>query len=165
MIAADLSGAEKVQNRLREWPQTMRGSLAGRLRSLAHELKDLVTDNKLGGEVLHARTGTLRASVFAAVAESPGGVTLSLGSDVPYAAFQEFGFSGSEAVREHLRRITTAFGRPIRTGARDVLVRAYTRRLAYPRHSFLSRTLRGQQTAMVEDLRQALAQTASAVLG
>ncbi len=164
MIAADVSGVEEVQSRLQQWPQTMRAILAGRLRSLAYELRDLVTDSKLGGSVLHARTGTLRASVFATVAEGPDGVTLSLGSDASYAAFQEFGFSGRETVREHLRRITTAFGRPIRTGARDVLVHAYTRRLDYPAHSFLGSALQEQQTAMVGELRQAIEQAAGAVM-
>jgi|SRR5438105_8245833 len=52
-----------------------------------------IVQRKLSGEVLRARSGALRRSIRADVAEDARGVTASLSSDgsLPYARIQEYG--------------------------------------------------------------------------
>jgi hypothetical protein len=100
-------------------------------------LRDRV-DANLSGGVLKARTGALRASLAASL-DQAGGLTARVAASTPYAAFQEYGFSGSENVRAHLRRQTQAFGRPIRPV--EAQVRAYSRYVDYPAHSYLRSAL------------------------
>jgi phage gpG-like protein len=100
---------------------------------IADDLRD-AADRNLSGAVLKQRTGALRASLRASVEDSPA-LSILVAADTPYAAFQEYGFAGAESVRAHLCRQTVAFGRPI--SPRDVAVRAFTRRIDYPAHSYL----------------------------
>ena len=54
-------------------------------------------------EILDVRTGRLRGSVATEVEVNGNDVTGRIGSNVPYAAFHEFGFFGDEQVRAHTR--------------------------------------------------------------
>jgi hypothetical protein len=140
MIDIELTGADEVGERLRSFPDRVRSRLASVLERLGGTLGDRVRD-KLGGDVLHTRSGRLAGGLTLAVdAGDETSVTLGIDGDaVPYAAYQEFGFHGSETVRAQLRTIREAFGRPI--APRQVAVCGYTRRVDYPSHSFLRSAL------------------------
>jgi hypothetical protein len=97
-----------------------------------------IADGKLSGTVLNARSGRLRDSLRATVDVSSA-IAASLTADTPYAAYQEYGFTGVERVRAHLRNQTQAFGRPIAPVAANV--RAYERQVDYPAHSYLRAAL------------------------
>ncbi|MFX6778543.1 hypothetical protein ABTH52_20150, partial [Acinetobacter baumannii] len=60
-------------------------------------------------------------------------------TNVKYGRIHEYGFSGTVAVRESLRQVNKAFGRPIQT--REVAVRAHSRRVNLPARSFLRSAL------------------------
>jgi phage gpG-like protein len=140
MIDIEVTGADEVAARLRSFPDRLRSRLAAVLERVGGVLGDRVRD-KLGGDVLHMRSGRLAGGLTLAVDTGDGtSVTLGIDGDaVPYAAYQEFGFHGSETVRAQLRTIKAAFGRPI--APRQVAVRGYTRRVDYPAHSFLRSAL------------------------
>ena len=136
MIGATLN-ADAVTARLAALPGKADGALRGAAADLLARLRDRV-DSNLSGGVLNARTGTLRASLAAGLSQG-GGIAATVSASAPYAAFQEYGFSGGENVRAHLRLQSQAFGKPIRPV--EAQVRAYTRRVDYPAHSYLRSAL------------------------
>ncbi len=80
--------------------------------------------------------GPLRDSLAASVDPDGTGVTVSLGSDLPYASVIDQGFAGSEQVRQALRLQSVVFGKPMTP--REVLVRAHMRQADIPARHFLS---------------------------
>jgi hypothetical protein len=137
MIGIDVT--DDASENLRGFSGRLLDRLAGTMENLGIALQGRVRDN-LGGQILHRRSGRLTAGVDLAMTATSDGVSASLGiDDVPYAAYQEYGFHGTETVRAHLRTIRQAFGRGI--SPRDVTVRSFTRRVDYPAHSFLRSAL------------------------
>ena len=59
----------------------------------------------------------------------------------------EFGFSGTQNVRESLRTVKQAFGRPI--SPVEAIVRAHSRKVDLPERSFLRSALRELEQAGV----------------
>lgn len=155
MIAAEILGADVVLRRLEALPSAVHDGLARTLARLSTDLRARV-QNKLSGEVLVSRSGALRSSLAASLAPADGGMGLSLGSDLAYARFQEYGFRGVESVRAHLRTIREAFGRPLRQGAREVAVGTYSRKVDYPAHSFLRVALAEMQPEILSSLEDAV---------
>ena len=153
MIAVEILGAEEVLARLEAIPGAVEAGLARALARLSLELQARI-ERKLSGEVLQSRSGALRASIEASLDAGDGTLGLSLRSDLPYAGFQEYGFRGIESVGAQLRTIREAFGRPLRGGAREIAVRAHSRRVDYPAHSFLRSAL----AEMEPDIRAGIAE-------
>lgn len=137
MIGATISNAGAVADWLGGLGPKADAALRDVTADLIQRLRDRV-ENNLSGGVLNARTGALRASLAAGLAQA-GGIAATVTASAPYAAFQEYGFSGSETVRAHLRRQSQAFGKPIRPV--DVAVRTYSRQVNYPAHSYLRSAL------------------------
>jgi phage gpG-like protein len=135
-----VTGLDRVIVRLQEMPDAVRRSIARVVTEEAIRLETVVKDEKLSGQVLKNRTGRLRSSIHHQVDIGAATVTASIYTNVAYAHFWEYGFSGTESVRQHLRHIITAFGRPLET-PKDVLVRAHSRRVDQPARSFLRSTL------------------------
>ena len=137
MIGATLN-TQPIEDWLNAYPAAAEAALS-RVSTLVAAQILAVASRNLSGSVLKARTGTLRASLAAQVSATGNGLAATVTADTPYAAFQEYGFSGVENVGASIRRQTTAFGRPIKPI--DVPVRAHTRRVDYPAHSFLRTAL------------------------
>ena len=155
MIAGSILGGDALADRLAALPDAARQGLA---RALTRVSLDLVAaaQRNLSGAVLQSRSGALRASITADVAEEGGTVAMTVGSDLPYAAFQEYGFAGVETVSAHLRTIREAFGRPLRGGEKRIAVRAYSRKVDYPAHSFLRSALAELQPELMDAVAAAL---------
>ena len=157
MIAATIVGAEAVEARLAALPAAVEDGLARAFARLSLDLEAAVA-RKLSGEVLRARSGALRGSVQVTLSRADGTVTLSLGSTLPYSAFQEYGFDGTESVRAQLRTIRQAFGRTLRQGTEQIAVRPYSRRVDYPAHSFLRSALADLAPEIESELKAAVAE-------
>ncbi len=139
MIALQISGGAAVTGKLNDFPARLNTRLAGVMQSIGAALRDRVGDN-LSGSVLNQRSGRLEAGISLEVSSSGDDVAASLSiGDVPYAAYQEYGFHGTESVRAQLRTIKEAFGRAI--APRQIAVRSFTRRVDYPAHSYLRSAL------------------------
>lgn len=131
------------------------GDLAGRAAAVRTAIAGatLSLGEALLARVRDALSGSLRESFSLVLADGGQGATLA--SDSPYAAFQEYGFAGVEAVRESLRRQTTAFGRPMTP--REVLVRAHARRVDAPAHGFLAESTAAMEGVMADGYAAAIA--------
>ena len=157
MIAAEIVGVDAALSRLQSLPAAVEDGLARALARLSLDLEAAVA-RKLSGEVLQTRGGALRASVESTLSSSNGAAELLLGSALPYSAFQEYGFKGTESVRAQLRTIRAAFGRPLRQGSEQIAVKPYTRRIDYPAHSFLRSALAELAPEIEAELRDAVAE-------
>jgi len=153
MIDLQIS-TESVMGHLSAMPDAVRSELVAEVTAIAIDLQGLVQD-KLAGVVLNERTHRLHDSIHYEVPQSDSRVVGIVGTDVEYAAFWEYGFSGEEQIREHLRSMTMAFGKPVET-PRDILVRAHTRHVDQSARSYLRSTLAEQSGDITQRLQAAV---------
>jgi phage gpG-like protein len=132
MIGATLDDKALLES-LAALPAEADRALADAAQTLADRLLALAAGN-LSGAVLKTRTGDLRASLRASVSVD-NGLLARVTAATPYAAYQEYGFTGIESVRAATRLQAQAFGRSI--APVTVAVRAHQRRVAYPAHAYL----------------------------
>jgi phage gpG-like protein len=156
MITVELIGDRELAARLDAMPGRMREGIARAVTKLGFELQRKVQSEKLSGQVLKVRTGTLRSSINTRVDQGADSVTATVGTNIRYGRVHEYGFDGSQSVRAHLRHITEAFGRPIRPTTQNV--GAYTRHVHLPERSFLRSALREMQPQIEAELSAAVAQ-------
>ena len=118
-----------------------------------------VKEDKLTGQVLHVRTGTLRRSINRKITEDSSGVFATVGTNVKYAAAHEYGFDGEVTVKAHTRRAQQqmALKGKKRPGKSEgtITVRQFTRHMHLPERSFLRSELRDRSTQIQQDLRSA----------
>ncbi len=90
---AEVVGAEDLDRQFAGFPALVSQGLLAKARALAEALAAKVRDEKLSGQTLESRSGALKASIAAEVAQDGDGVTATVGSsgDVKYAAIQEYG--------------------------------------------------------------------------
>ena len=159
MITAYLVGDVQLLERLRALPDAINSGLLREITQLGIELQRHVQQDKLSGQVLRSRTGSLRSSIGLRVDQSGGAVTASVFTDSRYAGAQEYGFTGTISVRASLRRIRDAFGRPI--AEKTISVRAYDRRIDLPERSFLRSALADMAPVIRDEVGAALAEAIS----
>lgn len=138
MIGISFNGGDAVRARLAAIPGDAEAALLHASTDLVDQIQSAVEGNLSGG-VLQTRSGKLRDSLAVTASASGPRIDAGISSNVPYAAFQEFGFSGTESIREFLRRQTMAFGRAITP--KEVRVRAHDRRMDYSGRSYLRSAL------------------------
>jgi hypothetical protein len=159
VITAYLVGDQRVLERLSALPDAVNSGLLRAITQLGIELQRDVQQNKLSGQVLRSRTGSLRSSIDLRIDQNGGAITASVFSDSRYAGAQEYGFAGTVSVRASLRRITEAFGRPI--AGKTINVPGYDRRMDLPERSFLRSALEDMRPAIREEVEAALAEAVS----
>ncbi len=135
MITFEIIGAREAAARLKEITPAIRAKLKAAMIALGYQLAGRVQSNRLSGQSLHARTSTLRRSIKSRVEESGTKMTGVVYTNVVYAPIHEFGFRGGVTVKEHLRRVKMAWGKPITE--RAVPVRAHTRQMNMPQRAFM----------------------------
>lgn len=139
MISGSLVGDGVLLDRLQQMPEVARAGVARAIAQLGIDLQTNVQQNKLSGEVLQVRTGSLRQSIMVQIDQTDTSTSATVSSNLPYAAVQEYGFAGTVSIRAGLRQIKEAYGRPI--AAKAVSVRGYSRRVDLPERSFLRSAL------------------------
>jgi Bacteriophage HK97-gp10, putative tail-component len=159
VITAYLVGDMQLLERLRALPHAINSGLLRGITQLGIELQRHVQQDKLSGQVLRSRTGSLRSSIGLQVDQSGGAVTASVFTDSRYAGVQEYGFAGTVSVRASLRRIREAFGRPI--AEKTISVRAYDRHMDLTERSFLRSALEDMAPAIRDEVEAALAEAVS----
>jgi len=157
-VRIESAGLDQVLIQLREIPDQVRQALERAVTTEALNLVRIVKEDKLSGQVLGQRTHRLRDAVHMLGLDSrQSSIAAAVGvnlADAKYAAFWEYGFTGVEQIREHLRRITQAFGRPI--DPRTVTVRAHARHVDQPARSYLRSTLAEEAAGIRERLHAAV---------
>lgn len=139
MISIKLIGDDAALDRLNTIRDAANQGVARAIAKLGADLRNSIQQNKLSGQVLHARSGALKQSISVRVDRSATTVSATVFSDLDYAAAQEYGFSGTVDVRASLRQIKEAFGHPI--AAQTIGIAAHSRRMDLPERSFLRSAL------------------------
>ena len=98
MLDVDIDGAGELAARFDAMPAAIRAALKDKIADLADRLVDKIKNDKLGGEVLRARTGALQGSIGSSVDDDGASVS---SAGVKYAFAQEYGFDGDETVAAH----------------------------------------------------------------
>lgn len=118
--------------------------------------------NKLSGQVLKRRTGTLARSVTQSPRTFEVGRTIvgTVGvndisgpggrAPVKYGRMHEYGFAGDVPVKAHLRLVKQAFGKPLKYPV-YASVRAHSAKVNMPKRSFLRSALKDLVDAGVID--------------
>jgi phage gpG-like protein len=143
--------SEAVLRKLDATALDVRTALRVAIGILVIKLQRNVVRDKLTGQVLKVRTGTLRRSIGVSMNEPGGDKIIGLVStNLKYAPPHEYGFHGSVNVRAHLREIKQAFGRQLKTPV-TVSVGAYSRNVDLPERSFLRSALRDMRASGIID--------------
>ena len=132
MIHAELIGDKHLGDRLQQARDTIDGEMRKATARGALKLLRHIKKNKLSGQVLNVISDKLRGSINQRVEEKSGSVFEGIvGTKVEYAARFEYGFSGSESVRAHIRNGKNG----------PVNVRAFTRNVNVRQRSFMRSAL------------------------
>lgn len=156
MITARLVGDNTVLEWLRAAPDAIASGIARAITQLGIELQRNIQEDELSGQILTARSGSLRSSINLQIDEDNGNVSATVFSDSKYAYVHEYGFAGTVNVRASLRRITEAFGHPM--SEKTINVRAYGRRMELPKRSFLRSALEDMDPAVRDEVEAAVRQ-------
>jgi len=139
VIEAYLVGDAEVTAKLDGMGAKLRDEMKAGIGRATLKLQRMVVQDKLSGQVLKVRTGTLRRSIDQAVTDEGANVVGIVSTNVKYARVHEYGFKGTVTVRESLRTIKQAFGRPI--DAKQITVKSHGRKMDLPARSFLRSAL------------------------
>lgn len=160
MITAVLIGDKEVMARVRRFDARFRGNLLRRVLRLSILLQAYVKTRKLSGQALKRKTGTLSRSINRKIKQTPIEISATVGTNVVYGKIHEYGFTGTENVRSHLRNIKQAFGRPI--APREIMISAHSRKMVMPMRSFLRSSLQEMTPQIRAEMTAALSETVAA---
>lgn len=155
MIQAEVTGDEVVAYRLRRVPEQVKGRVRDTIGRLALKLQRQVMQDKLSGQVLKVRTGTLRRSINQAMLEEGDTIAGIVSTRVKYGKAHEYGFKGPVTVKAHLRTIKQAFGKPLKAPV-TVTVKAHTANINLPERSFLRSALKDMAPDVQRSLQAAI---------
>ena len=153
MIKGVVIGSEAIIAKFKQSEAQAMPKLTARIQKVVLQLQAKVVRSKLSGQVLKVRSNNLRSSIHQAVTVGGNKITGIVGTNVEYAAFHEYGFSGPQNIKEHLRTIKMAFGKRLKK-PKIVTVRAHQRQVEYPEHSFL----RSAMADMADEIRVAISE-------
>lgn len=160
MIDGFVRGDKEVLARFARIPGNVRSQLAYTIGRMVMKLQRHIQQDKLTGQVLKVRTGTLRRSISHVVVEQGDAIVGTASTNVEYARLHEYGYRGPLPVPAHLRLIKQAFGRELRHPV-WVQVSAHSRNVNYPERSFMRSALRDMAPEIEHDIRAAVTQGVS----
>jgi HK97 gp10 family phage protein len=153
MITAYLVGDTQLIARLSAMPEKLRAGVGRAVLRLAQQLQRKVQSEKLTGQVLKVRTGSLRSSINYQVAEDATSVTASVGTNIRYAGIHEFG--GTQPGRQILPKRGRALAFEF-AGGRRFFASVDRPAAHFPERSFLRSALREMQPTIKAELETAV---------
>ena len=157
MVKIEFIGDREVASKLKELEPKIYNSLLFTITKLSIQLQAKIKSEKLTGQVLKTRTGTLRRSINYRVDKTPSEIIgrVGIGADAAkYGIMHEFGFRGTENIRSHLRTIKKAWGKSI--SPKQISVRSHTRTVNYPERSFMRTALAEMRPIIQNDISKAV---------
>lgn len=151
MIKGYVVGSEQLIAKIERALFVARSDIKQTIVKLTFDLLRNVKGDKLSGGVLNVRTGRLRRSIHEKIEELPGEISGKVGTNVVYGRVHEYGFSGVESVKSHLRTIKSAFGKEL-SEPRTFSVKAHQRHVNIPEKSFLRSALKEMEPLIKQQL-------------
>jgi phage gpG-like protein len=152
MITIELVGDRECAARLDAMPGRVKDGLARAVARLGLELQRKVQAEKLTGQVLKVRTGSLRSSINTQFVEGVDQIAASVGTNIRYARLHEY-----DVGHPWLIAAKSAKALRFEIGGR-VIFRRSVRHPPLPERSFLGSALREMQPTIEAGLREAVAQ-------
>ena len=169
MISAEANASAVLAN-LKMAKDSLGREVNKAMSRLAIMVQAEAKDN-LSGRVLKVRSNNLRSSIYQKVEQVGDSFEAVIGSGVVYAARHEYGFKGVENVKEHLRRSKgqmagvkrDASGAELSSSKLNArvmklgvyVVKAHTRNVDYPAHSYLRTALKAIEPKIKSELEDA----------
>lgn len=150
-FSAVMIGDDRVMQRLNQLSPKTVLEVERSIGVLLVKLQSKVKDEKLSGQILKNKTGTLRRSVNRNIVKTGKSIIGSVGTNIVYGRVHELG--GTITVREHLRMMVKAFGRAVKN-PRQITVKSH--QATYPERSFLRSSLREMESEIKGELKDAL---------
>lgn len=130
MITGAIIGGAETVTMLNGVSGSVRAGIKKTITRLTLELLKTVKQDKLSGQVLNVRTGRLRRSINSDIIEDGNSIVGSVGTNVEYAKYHEFGQSQGSGARGVLAALKKAAlppsvnGLPPRSFLRSALFQA-----------------------------------------
>lgn len=145
-ITGEVKGDREVVADLRRFDAAARGEIQKGIGRITLKLLVRVKAQKLSGQALNVRTGRLRRSITQRIENNAEEISGIVGTNVDYAAAHEYGFKGAVTVKQHLRLVKQAFGRPLKSPVWST-VNTHTKNVSLPERSFLRSALADMKNA------------------
>lgn len=156
MITVTVTGLPQVEGRLKAFGQ-LRPALKQTVERETIALQAHVVADKLSGQVLHVRTGTLGRSITAETIETADAIEGAVGTNVRYARIHEYGGT------VHLPMLVPRRARALRfeVGGQTVFARrTRAHDVRIPERSYLRSALEDRRPTILAAIRATLARVA-----
>lgn len=157
MIDFSVTGTEAVAGYLRSLPIRIANALSKAMEREMISLVRYVKEEKLSGQVLKNRTGTLRRKINYQINRSSAVIEGIVGVKLAYAAVHEYGIDKVVNVKPYSRQMNIAWGRRVAL-PRKIEVVAHQRHMKLPERSYLRSSLRELSPKIMTALNLAVAQ-------
>lgn len=157
MIDGYVVGDKEVARRFRALPDGVRSRVTDSIGRLILRLQRKVMQDKLTGQVLNVRTGTLRRSIDQRLVTDSDSVSGIVSTNVKYGKAHEYGSNKTVTVREHLRLVKKAWGKELKHPV-WATVKAHSMKQNLPERSFLRSALADMKPEIIADLNKAAAE-------
>lgn len=155
----------KLDVRMALIPGRLQASILRAVTRLAIELQGYVKAEKLSGQVLHVRTGTLRRSINQEVTQNGSLTEAVVGTNVEYAAIHEYG--GTIFIPPRIRKTYfkmdkygNVSNRFVKKGqsnfSQEHEARNFGTHITMPERSFLRSALKDMEPRIQDELRSAI---------
>lgn len=139
-IVGEVVVRRSEMDRLLSMPDRARRNVKTEIQRLTIQLQNKVKSEKLNGQVLHRRTGTLFRSIGQRVEDNGDSIFGYVGTNLGYGIAHEFGLKAAVAVGAHQRKITQVWGRSI--SPKTISVSSFSRNVNMKERSFLRSSLK-----------------------
>jgi phage gpG-like protein len=154
MLTVRLRGLEPVLAKYAGLRERLHAALLRTVEVETKLLQQHVVEDKLSGQVLRVRTGTLRRSITETVQDAPGVITGRVGTNLGYGLAHEFGATIQipEIVPRRAKALHWMSG-----GQSVFAMRARAHPVRLPERSFLRSALADRRDAFIAAVRATLA--------
>lgn len=154
MISGYIIGDKEVARRFRALPDGIRSRVTDAIGRIALRLQRKVMQEKLSGQVLKVRTGTLRRSIDQRMVTDSNAVTGIVSTNLKYGKAHEYGSHDTVTVKEHLRLVKKVWGKELKHPV-WATVKAHPVKQNLPERSFLRSALKDMQADIVASINKA----------
>jgi HK97 gp10 family phage protein len=151
VITVQLVGDDRLIAKLEAMPGRVHDGIARAVTRLGFELRRRVPQ-KLSGDVLKVRSGSLRSSINTQIEDSGSAVAATVGTNIDYARYHEYGVARSWFIEAR-----DAKALRFNIGG-ETLFRRRVTHPPLPERSFLRSALAEMAPAIEEELREAVAE-------
>lgn len=155
--AGTVVGDKEIARRFRALPDGIRSRVTESIGRLVLKLQRKVMQEKLSGQVLKVRTGTLRRSIDQRLVTDNGAVSGIVSTNVKYGKAHEYGNTETVTVKEHVRLVKQAWGKQLKHPV-WATVKSHAMRQNIKEHSFLRSALADMKPEILAELDKAVAE-------